>query len=51
MDIQIDSLEIKTKIRDEQPKQIGDIGHQSKVELELLIEKHLERKLREMMNN
>jgi len=51
MDIQIDSLEIKTKIQDEQPRQTGNIGHQNKAELELLIEKHLERKLREMMNS
>jgi hypothetical protein len=51
MDIQIDRLEIKTKIRNEQVKQFGKIGPQNSEELEILIEKYLDKKLRDIMNN
>jgi len=51
MDIHIDRLEIKAKIKEDVQNNAIDVAGYSKGELELYIEKLLERKIREMMNN
>ncbi len=51
MHIEIDHLEIKTNIKDNTHGQLTQITLKNSAELELLIEKYLDKKLRKIITN